>query len=120
MILNIETRGFSLTPPLSEFTNSKVRLNLGLYREKIYRVDVFLTHENTRHDNLKMACKIKIKAKGYRTITICETGDNMYGAVSQCIHRAKRTVARRFNRMLQARKNNVNRQKFYDDFVAEA
>jgi len=115
MLVKIQTRSFTLSKALYDYTDSKVRLALGLYPHKIQRADVFLTHVNGPKGGRDMMCKIKIKANGYPSIVAQETAEDMYDAINICSHRMKRSVGRRFDRVLQQRKARVDADRLYDE-----
>eukprot|EP01025_Chloroclados_australasicus_P055295 TRINITY_DN6658_c1_g1_i4.p1 TRINITY_DN6658_c1_g1~~TRINITY_DN6658_c1_g1_i4.p1 ORF type:complete len:280 (+),score=14.21 TRINITY_DN6658_c1_g1_i4:36-875(+) len=104
MQVKIQTRGFNLSPALNDYTDTKVRLTLGLYREKIKRVDVFLSDVNGPKGGEDMMCKIVIKANGCHSIIVQDIAEDMYDAINICAHRIKRAVGRRFDRATQRRK----------------
>jgi putative sigma-54 modulation protein len=68
MRVKIQSRSFSLSRTLNEYTNSKIRLTLGLYIDKIQQVDVLLSNVNGSKGDEGILCKIKIKADGYPSI----------------------------------------------------
>lgn len=104
MFVKIHAQGFKLSEALSDYSDSKVRLALGLYRDKIRRVDIFLADVNGPKGGEDMMCKIKIKSDGHAPVLAQETSKDMYDAINICSHRIKRAVGRRFDRVLQRRK----------------
>lgn len=114
MLLKIYTRGFTLSDALSDYTESKIRLALGLYRDKIRRVDIFLTDVNGPKGGEDMMCKIKIKADGYPPIVVHETVDDIYNAINICSHRIKRSIGRRVDRVTEYRRIHPGLQYFAD------
>ncbi len=115
MIVKIHTRGFPLSNALYDYTDAKVRLILGLYRNKLRRIDVFLTDVNGPKGGEDMRCKIKIKADGYPSIVVHETAEDLYNAINICLHRIKRAIGRRFDRALPHRKGLIEYGHIYKD-----
>lgn len=103
MKISIHTRGFSLSDALAKHTDSKLRLALGLYRDKIQRAEVFLCDVNGPKGGEDMSCKIKVKAKGYSSIVTQQTANDMYDAINICSHKVKRTVGRRLDKLVTRR-----------------
>ncbi len=104
MLVKIHARDFTLSEALRDYTDSRIRLVLGLYRDKIRRTDIFLTNVNGPKGGEDMMCKIKIEPDGHSPIIAQETANDMYNAINICSHRIKRAVGRRFDRVLQRRK----------------
>ena len=104
MLIKIHTRGFTLSDSLGEYTEAKIRLALGLYWDRIRRVDVFLADVNGPRGGEDMQCKIKVKIDEFSPVVVQETADEMYGAINICAQRIKRVCARRFDRLLRHRK----------------
>ncbi|MCE2030066.1 HPF/RaiA family ribosome-associated protein [Sessilibacter corallicola] len=107
MLIKIHTPTFPQTNALSNYVDAKIRLALGLYRDKIRVVDVFLTDENGPKGGNDMRCKIVVKADRYPLTITQETADDIYDSINNCSHRIKRAVGRRFDRALQRRKSHA-------------
>ncbi len=104
MLVKIHARGFALSEALSDYADSKIRLALGLYKDKIRRSDIFLTDINGPRGGEDMMCKIKIEPHGCTPIIAQETASDMYDAINICSNRIKRSAGRHFDRVLQRRK----------------
>lgn len=94
MIVNIQSRHFSLTPPLSDYIQSKIRLIMGRFEHKIMRIEVCLSDVNGPKGGEDKHCKIIVKPTNSPTIVVQETASDMYDAISACSKRVKRTVKR--------------------------
>ena len=115
MLLKIHTPTFPLSNALSDHVDAKIRLALGLYRDKIRSVDVFLTDENGPKGGNDMRCKISVKADGHPPVLAQQTADDIYEAINLCAHRIKRAVGRRFDRILEHRRRTVNNRHLHQD-----
>ena len=115
MLVKIHTPDFPSSSALSDYVDSKVRLALGLYRDKIRVVDVFLTDVNGPRGGEDMRCKIKVKADGHPLVLAQETADNLYEAINICSHRMKRVIGRRFDRVLQHRRKTIDYRHYSRD-----
>ena len=107
MLLKIHTRGTASSDALSKYIDSKIRLALGLYKDKIRRVDIYLVDVNGPKGGEDISCKVKVSVDGYQPVIVRETDDDMYKAISISSHRIKRAVGRCFDRALQQRKNSL-------------
>jgi putative sigma-54 modulation protein len=94
MLVYIQTRHFDLTPELSDYVESKIRLMLGRYKNKIMTVNVSLSDINDPRGGEDKCCKIIIKPENIPSIVVKETASDIYDAVNRCSHRAKRIVNR--------------------------
>ena len=99
MFVQTHARDFALSEALNKYTDSKIRVALGLFREKIRRVDVFLTDVNGPRGGEDKSCKIVVKLDNQGAdVVMSETAEDMYDAINACAHRVKRTVARQCER----------------------
>lgn len=109
MLVQIHARDFALSEALDNYTDSKIRVALGLFREKIRRVDVFLTDVNGPKGGEDKNCKIIVKLDRHNAdIVAHETAPDMYDAINTCSHRVKRTVARQCERDREIRRPRYN------------
>ena len=105
MLIKIHAQGITLTRALKKHVDSKVRLALGIYTEKIRRIDVFLNDINGPKGGVDTQCKIKIIPYGQKTIVVQETGLSVLEAINICSSRAKRVASRRFDRIAEHNKS---------------
>lgn len=108
MLVKLHTQGFASPDALNDYTDGKVRLALGLYRDKIRTIDVFLADINGPKGGEDMRCKIRVRSDGLPDILAQETAEHIYDAVSICSHRIKRAVGRRFDRSLELRRRRID------------
>jgi ribosomal subunit interface protein len=94
MLVNIQARNFDLAPELNDYVESKIRLMLGRYKNKIMKINVTLSHVNSPREREVKCCEIIIMPKIIPTIVIQETAADIVDAVNNCSHRAKRIVSR--------------------------
>ena len=90
---------------LNDYVDDKIRLALGLYRDKIQAISVFLTYESGPRRGGYTHCKITVKASGYQLMVAEATADDFHDAINICSHRIKRAVSRRFDHLLQQRRS---------------
>ncbi len=111
MLVKTHARNLVLPDTLAEHVDAKIRLALGLYREKIRRVDIFLSDVNGPKGGEDIMCKIKIKADGHAPLIAQATATSIYDAMNICSQRIKRSVSRRFDRVLQRYKGASERYR---------
>ncbi|GAA5315534.1 MAG: hypothetical protein AseanaTS_07390 [Candidatus Pelagadaptatus aseana] len=114
MLVKIHARGLSLSENLKRYTESKIRMALGIYGDRIKRADIFLKDINGPRGGMDMDCKITIRPDGQPAITVQKTTADMYDAINVCSQKIKRAARRRFDRLLQKRtyrvENDVSEQ----------
>lgn len=101
MIIRTFARNFSVSDAIRDHSETKIRLALGLYSDKIKQVDVVLKDVNGPKGGEDKRCKIVAHADGLGTLTAEETSLDMYAAISICAQKIRRGASRRFDRALQ-------------------
>ena len=104
MLINIQSRGFPLSAALKEYVESRIRLAMERYRDKIAHIQITLFDVNGPKGGEDMRCKISLKPSGLPSIVVQETAPDMYDAINICTHRLKRSTDRYFNRIRQRQK----------------
>lgn len=115
MLLKIHTHDFSLTGALKSHVDSKIRLALGRYTERIQRVDITLTDINGPRGGEDMRCQLVIKPEGMASFVVQETAEDLYSAISIAAHRAKRSMERQMCRLKNQRRVSIRRRKQQSD-----
>ena len=105
MLVKVHAQGFTLSDAVKDHTDSKLRLTLGIYFDKIQRADVYLGDINGPKGGEDKMCKIKITAFRQSPIVVHETHENLREAINACLHRVKRTLGRRFERAQSNRRS---------------
>jgi putative sigma-54 modulation protein len=103
MLVNIQSRQFSLTPALRAFVESKVKLTLGRYETKISRVDVSLFDINGPKGGEDKCCKMIVRVKNLPCIVVQETTEDLYEGINICSRRTRRAVKRQLSVTSKAR-----------------
>ncbi len=115
MLVHINARHFDLTPALSNYVESKVRLMLGRYKNKIVKISVSLSDINGPKGGEDKCCKIIVKPESTSSIVVQETAANMYDAINSCSHRVKRTVNRSLSITQWKRKKFVSKREVEEE-----
>lgn len=112
MFIKINAWGITIPDLIKEHAEGKVRLMLGLYSEKIRRVDIYLSDVNGPKGGRDMSCKIKVTINTQQPIVVESRAERMKEAIDICSHRVKRNAARRFKRAMEKRRTSI---KFISD-----
>ena len=107
MLIKIHSQDVSINDKLRGYIQTKLRLTLGLYHDKIQRTDIFLKDVNGPKGGKDIACKIKVKADGHTPFVSQQTTEDVVSSVNIAAHKIKRTASRRFDKLLQGRRDNV-------------
>jgi ribosomal subunit interface protein len=97
MIIDIQSRQFSLTPPLKAFVEAKIKLMLGRYETKVSRVDVSLFDINGPKGGVDKCCKIVVRLNNVPSIVVQETSADLYEGINSCARRTRRAVKRQLS-----------------------
>ncbi len=95
MNVHVQSVGFDLTESLATFAREKAYINLGRFGEIIRKVEIKLVDTNGPKGGEAMRCRIIIRQDNQPDIVVQETRDDLYGAISLGLQRAKQTVSRR-------------------------
>lgn len=97
MLIRILTRGFPLTAKVNEYADSKIRLALGLYSDRIAKVNVVISDCSSLGGNEKIVCRISIQSGGKHFFSAQETAYGIFDAINICSQRIKRAASRHFD-----------------------
>jgi putative sigma-54 modulation protein len=104
MLVNIQSRHFSLSEALSKYVKKKVQIMLCRYEGKIIRVDVSLFDINGPKGGEDKCCKIVVKINGASSIVVQETAEDLYDAINTCSRRGRRAVKRQLSMHVRTRR----------------
>ncbi len=103
MRVTIHPQGVSFPAASNRYTREKIRLSLGLFRDKISRVDIFLSKENGHHAAGYIRCGIKVHADGYPPFMVEESAADVAASIDVCLLRTRRAVGRRLDSLQHSR-----------------
>jgi len=104
MLVNIQSRHFSLSEALSKYVKSKVQIMMSRYESKINSINVSLFDINGPKGGEDKCCKIIIKINGASSIVVQETAEDLYDAINTCSRRARRVVKRQLSVHVRTRR----------------
>lgn len=99
MRIDIQGRGFSLTAPLLDHTQRRLRFALTRSSDRIKRVVVRLGNTNGARGGTDMFCRIQVVLVHAPPVLIEDASTDLYAAIDRVAERAGRIVARRGNRL---------------------
>lgn len=112
MILSVQSLGFSLTPGLKDFVETRTRLIVSRYGHRVSRIDVTLLDVNGPKGGEDKRCRIRMKIEGMPSIVIQDTDKDMYDAINSCTSRLRRTLIRKLDRGRQSKYSRPSRAVF--------
>ena len=98
MRIDIQGRGFSLTAPLLDHTQQRLRFALTRSRDRIKRVVVRLGDTNGPRGGEDKFCKIQVVLEHAPPVLIEDTGADLYAVIDRAAERAGRNVAKHIER----------------------
>lgn len=97
MRLDIQGRGFPLTPALLEHVRRRLRFEVGWASDRVQKVTVRLTDLNGPRGGSDKCCRIRI-AVPHAAVVVEDVEGDLYVAISRAAGRAGRALSRRIAR----------------------
>ena len=98
MRIDIQARGFSLTAPLLDHTQQRLRFALTRSGDRIRRVVVRLGDTNGPRGGADKFCKIRVVLDRALPVLIEDSGADLYAVIDRAAERAGRNVAKNVER----------------------
>lgn len=108
MIVDIQSRPFSLTSPLRRYVRNKIQSSIEARTDAIQRIDVRLSDINGPHGGIDKRCHIHLVIPQQAAIVIKDTQENLYIAIDRAIARAREVLDRKLSRKRQLTQNPVS------------
>ena len=102
MRIDIQGRGFSLTAPLLDHTQQRLRLALTRSGDRIRRVVVRLGDTNGPRGGEDKFCKIQVVLDGAPPVLIEDAGADLYAAIDRAADRAGRNALKHVARLRES------------------
>ena len=99
MRIDIQARGFSLTAPLLDHTQQRLRFALTRSGNRIRRVVVRLGDTNGPRGGEDRFCKIQVVLDHAPPVLIEDAGADLYAVIDRAAERAGRNVAKHVERL---------------------
>lgn len=98
MVIDIRTRGFTLTPGLRSHVERRLEFALDRYRDRVARIRVVLGDVNGPRGGRDKSCRLELGLRGARAVRVAVTSGDLYAAIDAAAHRAGRTLTRALQR----------------------
>lgn len=98
MKIDIQSRGFSLTSALLDYSQQRIQFALACISGHVNRVAIRLSDVNGPRGGADKCCRIHIALSGMPDVVLEDTEVDMYAAIDRAVDRTKRTVARKIDR----------------------
>jgi len=99
MRIDIHGRGFSLTAPLLDHTQRRLRFALSRSGDRIKRVEVRLVDTNGPRGGADKFCRMQVYLQHAPPVLIEDTGADLYAVIDRVAERAGRNVAKHVDRL---------------------
>ena len=108
MIVDIQSRPFSLTQPLRHYVRKKIQSSIEARSEDIQRIDIRLSDINGPHGGIDKRCHLHLVIPQLKDIVIEDTRENLYHAIDRAIARARTVLDRKLSRKRQKKQAPVS------------
>jgi len=98
MNIDIQTRGFPITPALEDHAKRRLQFGLTRHSNHIKRVVVRLGDQNGPRGGIDKFCRIRVYLTKAPMAIVVNIGTDMYGVIDQTADRVSRAVARHLDR----------------------
>lgn len=105
MQTNIQSRGFTLTEAIHDYTELRLRYAVSFASGYIQKVTVMLSDINGPRGGEDKRCQLVLTLEGMPSVVIEDTESNLYVAIDRATERAGRIVARHLERKHEHRSN---------------
>jgi len=100
MKIDIQSRGFTLTEALLNYSQQRILFALTYCSGHISRVVVRLSDINGPRGGADKRCHVQVVLAGIPDVVVEDTEVDMYAAIDRAIDRARRTTVRKVDRQL--------------------
>jgi ribosome-associated translation inhibitor RaiA len=97
--IDIQGRGFSLTAPLLDHTQRRLRFALSRSGDRIRRVAVRLVDTNGPRGGADKFCRMQVYLEHAPPVLIEDTGTDLYAVIDRVAERAGRNVAKHIDQL---------------------
>ncbi len=98
MVIDVRTRGFTLTPGLQAHLERRLDFALDRHRDRVARARVVLADVNGPKGGRDKVCRISLELRGGRPVRVVVKAEDAYGAIDGAAHRASRVLTRALQR----------------------
>lgn len=98
MVIDIRTRGFTLTPGLRTHLERRLDFALDRHQERVAPVRAVIGEANGRRGGREKVCRITLELRGGRPVRATVTSGDAYSAIDAAAHRVARALTRAVER----------------------
>lgn len=113
MHIDIQARGFTVTPSLQSYILQRLTPPLSRIRDAIHKIAVRISDDNGPRHGVDKRCLIHITLDGRKEVIVQDVSHDMYSAIRKASIRAARTVKKQLQQRTSARGKKLS--KIYDD-----
>jgi len=99
MQINVQARGFELTPAIVTHLQRQLRFAFDHLGDRIRRVFVRVSDINGQRGGVDKRCQVQVKLADSSDVVIADVKADIYLAVTRAVERAAEAVTRRLGRM---------------------
>jgi len=107
MHIDIQSRPFSLTESLRDYSDRRMRAALTRFEGRVQRISMWLSDINGPRGGEDTHCRLQIVLAGDTDVVIEETQADLHVAINRAVERAGRAMARKLDR----KKSRVHRTR---------
>jgi putative sigma-54 modulation protein len=98
MHIDIQSRPFSLTESLRDYSDQRIRSVLTRFEDHIQRISMWLSDINGPKGGRDKHCRLQIVLAGNADVVTEDTQVDLHVAINRAVERAGRTMARKLER----------------------
>ncbi len=107
MQIELQARGFDLTPGLRDYITRRLTQTLAHIRDDVRKVVVRISDDNGPRHGIDKRCLVRVALHGRKDVVVQDINGDMYTAISHAFVRAAHSV----KRLLQSRHQHRNVDK---------
>jgi len=98
MHIDIQSRPFSLTESLYEYSDQRIRSAVTRFEDHIQRISMWLSDINGPKGGRDKHCRLQIVLAGDTDVVIEDTQADLHVAINRAVERAARSLKRKLDR----------------------
>jgi len=98
MTIDIQSRPFSLTESLRDYSDRRIRSALTRFEGRVQRISMWLSDINGPRGGKDKHCRLQVVLAGGADVVVDETQADMHVAINRAVERAGRSMARKLDR----------------------
>lgn len=108
MHIELQARGFDLTPSLRDYITRRLSQTLAHIRDDIKKVVVRISDDNGPRHGVDKRCMVRVALRGRKDVVVQDISGDMYTAIGHAFVRAAYSAKRLLRQRHQHRNANAN------------